>query len=109
MCQFMKELVLWADKQEPKHNLTSDERNLLSVAYKNVIGARRASWRTLSGAKDPSSDSVDLVTLYTEQVEAELKEICQEILVRFLLLPFFNWDLTASSHVAGFAEQPSHQ
>ena len=28
--------------------LTVEERNLLSVAYKNVIGSRRASWRVIS-------------------------------------------------------------
>jgi len=32
--------------------LNSDERNLLSVAYKNVVGARRASWRIVSSVKD---------------------------------------------------------
>lgn len=27
--------------------LTISERNLLSIAYKNVVGERRASWRAL--------------------------------------------------------------
>ena len=33
--------------QQPQE-LTVEERNLLSVAYKNVIGSRRASWRVIS-------------------------------------------------------------
>merc|ERR1719245_1242031 len=30
------------------NELSNEERNLLSVAYKNVVGARRSSWRVIS-------------------------------------------------------------
>jgi len=33
---------------ESNSELTNEERNLLSVAYKNVVGARRSSWRVIS-------------------------------------------------------------
>ena len=38
------------------HQLTGEERNLLSVAYKNVIGARRSAWRTMKTEQDNEED-----------------------------------------------------
>lgn len=65
--------------------LTVEERNLLSVAYKNVIGARRASWRIISSIEQKeeskgSNAKVDVVHQYKNTVEKELREICQDIL-----------------------------
>ena len=31
-----------------EEELTIDERNILSVAFKNVVGTRRAAWRVIS-------------------------------------------------------------
>jgi len=65
--------------------LTVEERNLLSVAYKNVVGARRASWRVLSSieAKEKEkgeTERADEVSAYRGRVENELEKICQELL-----------------------------
>jgi 14-3-3 protein epsilon len=58
--------------------LTVEERNLLSVAYKNVIGARRASWRIISSIE--SKEEGEFVRSYRIKIEKELKEICADIL-----------------------------
>ncbi|KAF9149407.1 14-3-3 protein [Linnemannia schmuckeri] len=65
--------------------LSVEERNLLSVAYKNVIGARRASWRIVSSIeqKEESKGSeahVAMIKTYRTKIEKELEEICNDIL-----------------------------
>lgn len=39
-----------------KNTLEVEERNLLSVAYKNVVGARRSSWRVISTMESKDKD-----------------------------------------------------
>ncbi|TPX26544.1 hypothetical protein DIZ76_012006 [Coccidioides immitis] len=65
--------------------LTVDERNLLSVAYKNVVGTRRASWRIISSIeqKEESKGSdkhVATIREYREKIEEELERVCQDVL-----------------------------
>ncbi|KAE9404807.1 14-3-3 protein [Gymnopus androsaceus JB14] len=65
--------------------LTVEERNLLSVAYKNVIGARRASWRIVSSIEQKEESKgneaqVSMIKGYREKIETELAKICEDIL-----------------------------
>ena len=70
---------------ESNSELTNEERNLLSVAYKNVVGARRSSWRVISSIEQKTEGSErkqQMAKEYREKIEKELKDICQEVLVK---------------------------
>ncbi|KAH7133517.1 14-3-3 family protein [Dactylonectria macrodidyma] len=79
MVTYMKEVAKLGGE------LTVDERNLLSVAYKNVVGTRRASWRIISSIeqKEESKGSekhVPTIKDYRTKIEEELERVCQDVL-----------------------------
>jgi 14-3-3 protein epsilon len=82
MVQFMQKLVLG---NTPGGELNVEERNLLSVAYKNVIGSLRAAWRIVSSIEQKeegrkNEDHVVFVKEYRSKVESELSDVCASIL-----------------------------
>jgi len=73
---------------EGEAELSNEERNLLSVAYKNVVGARRSSWRVISSIEQKTEGSERKQAMakeYREKVENELCEICRDVLVIWTL------------------------
>jgi len=74
-----------ASQAETGEDLSVEERNLLSVAYKNAVGSRRASWRIVSSVEQKETSkgntaNAELARDYRVKVEKELNMICDEIL-----------------------------
>ncbi|XP_011403333.2 PREDICTED: 14-3-3 protein zeta-like [Amphimedon queenslandica] len=81
MAKYMK------SKVQKDSNLSMDERSLLSVAFKNVIGSRRASWRTLQVQESKTEEGktkgaipLEITKEYKKKVETELTEIIDEVI-----------------------------
>jgi len=67
--------------------LTVEERNLLSVAYKNVIGACHVSWRIVSSIEQKkeckgNEAHVSMIKGYHEKIKSELAKICSDSFAR---------------------------
>merc|ERR1712110_703697 len=65
--------------------LSVEERNLLSVAYKNAVGSRRAAWRIITSVEQKekskgNDDQAKNAKEYCGKVEGELDKICNTIL-----------------------------
>merc|ERR1712050_561689 len=65
--------------------LSVEERNLLSVAYKNAVGSRRAAWRIITSVEQKEQSKGNnqqggWAKEYCKKVETELQKICDTIL-----------------------------
>merc|ERR1712151_237833 len=65
--------------------LSVEERNLLSVAYKNAVGSRRAAWRIITSVEQKektkgNEEQAKHAKEYCVKVEQELQKICDTIL-----------------------------
>jgi len=79
MCSIMGSLV--KRKHEAEVPLEVEERNMLSVAYKNVVGAHRKSWRALFTTKDDREpEANELCREYLKEITGEIDVLCNEVL-----------------------------
>ena len=79
MMNFLEDMV-----QKKSSDLSSDERNLLSIAYKNTISQDRQAIRTLLAyeskeAKKNESPYLEFIREYKTKVQKELEQLCNRI------------------------------
>ena len=81
MTEFLEEMLKARDK-----DLNGDERNLLSIAYKNSVSTRRTALRTIMAyemkeKKKENSAFLPYIQDYRKKVEDELTKMCTDVLV----------------------------
>jgi 14-3-3 protein epsilon len=63
MVEYMKRLVTQGQE------LKDEERNLLSIAYKNTVGSRRTAWRALTAYEMKEKQKVKINDLFTSTIK----------------------------------------
>ena len=80
MTGFLEEML-----KTRKTDLSSDERNLLSIAYKNSLTSRRTALRTVIAyenkeSKKENSTFLSYIKEYRVKIEKELTDMCKKVL-----------------------------
>jgi len=80
MTQFLEDMLKAREK-----DLNSDERNLLSIAYKNSVTSRRTALRTIMAyetkeKKKENSAFLPYIQEYRKRVEDELTKMCNNVI-----------------------------
>ena len=67
---------------ESNEDVSVDVRNLLSVGFKNLIGSRRAAWRTVSAIEQNKKyeQYSSKCAEYKAKIEKELSRLCEDII-----------------------------
>ena len=87
MIALLKPYVLSKDDED----LDFEERNILSVAYKNAVGLRRIAWRAVKKGQSMYKPKcyAEPITEYLAKLEEECVDLCKDMLnlIQKYLLP----------------------
>jgi 14-3-3 protein epsilon len=88
MISLVNNIIEISSNTEPNDEgaeLSVEERNLFSVAYKNVVGKKRTSWRAIKTIQskyekyEKDDAHAKLVLKYTEKIEEEIVTLCSKV------------------------------
>merc|ERR1711957_876027 len=76
MVKYMKRIVSLGTKED---DLTVEERNLLSVGYKNMMSVRRTAFRTVQSFAENDPDQVDNNQAYKNTISEEVFDLIKKV------------------------------
>mmetsp|Transcript_28392 Transcript_28392/g.25117 ORF Transcript_28392/g.25117 Transcript_28392/m.25117 type:complete len:238 (+) Transcript_28392:2-715(+) len=77
MVQFLKEVIM-----SKEDDLNTEERNLLSVGFKNLISSSRGAWRTVGAIEqnEKYKEFSEECAAYKEKIGTELESQCKTVI-----------------------------